>query len=80
MAEINIHNEPCNCPPGQCAEMIERDENCINRLSGDVRTINCETCGAHTWHQNSRCLRCRPFDAAAALTGTTPEVAGQRGK
>ncbi len=54
----SIKNVPCDCPPGKCAEFVEPDADCINRLSGDVRTTRCEKCGAHTWHQNGACVRC----------------------
>lgn len=57
-----LHNEPCNCPPGKCAEFCEPDANgedhCINRLSGEVRLLQCGTCTGMTWHQDGRCLRC----------------------
>lgn len=58
MGEINIRNEPCDCPQGQCAEMLDRDELCINRLRGDVRTMDCPRCRAATWHHDGKCLRC----------------------
>lgn len=57
MSEILIRNEPCDCPPGQCAEFIENDENCINRIAYAV-TDYCEKCGSHTWHEGDNCLRC----------------------
>ena len=69
---INIQAEGCECPPGQCAHFVEPDSHCINRLTGDVRTMTCPVChpdgkGA-CWHQNGECLRCRrnasPQDAA----------------
>lgn len=56
---IDIQNEPCACPPCTCAHFIEPDTRCINRLSGDVRTIHCATCDASTWHQDGKCLRCK---------------------
>jgi hypothetical protein len=56
----DIHNEPCNCEPGQCASYVEDDAHCINRLSGDVQVQDCAQCGGlGTWHQNGECLRCR---------------------
>jgi len=58
MTVPTIHNEPCNCLPGQCAAFIDHDEHCINRLSGDVHTAPCVKCNANTWHQDGRCLRC----------------------
>ena len=59
MTDINIVNEPCACPPGQCMHFVEDDAHCINRLDGDVRTLRCISCKSHTWHQNGECLRCR---------------------
>ena len=57
--DFNIHNEPCDCPPGQCAHFLDNDAACINRLSGDVRVLSCETCGGcGTWHQDRKCLKC----------------------
>lgn len=53
-----IHNEPCNCPKGQCAAFVDRDEQCVNRLTGDVHTERCDACNAHTWHQDGKCLSC----------------------
>ena len=58
MGVPTIHNEPCDCPKGQCANFLDRDELCINRLSGDVHTAPCGKCEADTWHQNGNCLRC----------------------
>lgn len=58
MSSINIVNEPCTCPAGQCMHFVEDDAHCINRLVGDVRTQICVPCGASTWHQDGRCLRC----------------------
>ena len=54
-----LYNEPCDCPPGQCAGFLDNDADCINRLSGEVKTMNCEKCTGATWHQNGECLRCR---------------------
>jgi hypothetical protein len=56
---------PCDCAPGQCARFCDPDE-CVMRLSGDVRTAPCAVChpdgrGA-TWHQDGACLRCRHME------------------
>lgn len=59
---INIRNEPCQCPKGECMHFCSNDEACINRLSGDVRTLECSKCGSFTWHQNGACLRCRTIE------------------
>ena len=56
---ITIYNEPCECPPGKCAEMIERDWLCINRLRGDVVTRRCGVCASYTRHHDGQCLRCK---------------------
>lgn len=58
--KITIQNEPCNCPVGQCAQLVERDWLCVNRLTGKVVTMYCLTCGAATWHQDRECRRCNP--------------------
>lgn len=59
---IEIHNEPCDCSPEACHHFVEPPEDCINRLTGVVRTLHCEICSpgstGTTWHQNGRCLRC----------------------
>jgi hypothetical protein len=57
---IDIVNEPCDCPPGKCRENFGDDDNgqCINRLTGDVRTRKCEKCESYTWHHEGKCLRC----------------------
>ena len=59
---IDLRNEPCDCPEGQCREFCYPASDCINRLTGDVRTIHCEVCDpggqGGTWHQDGRCLRC----------------------
>jgi len=58
-----IRSEPCRCAPGACAAFVEPDAECINRLSGEVKTMHCEKCHpggtGSTWHQNGECLRCR---------------------
>ena len=58
-----IHNDPCDCPPGQCAHFVNDDAQCINRLRGEVVTANCLVCNPNgngaTWHHNGECLRCR---------------------
>lgn len=58
-----IHNEPCDCPKGGCRHFVEPDSECINRLAGDVRTLNCKVCSpagtGATWHQDGECVRCR---------------------
>ena len=63
MTVPTLVNEPCNCPKGQCAHFVEDDENCIDRLTGDVQTKNCPVCSpdgsGSTWHHNGECLRCR---------------------
>jgi len=56
---IEIMSEPCDCPPGRCAALVEPDSNCINRLSGDVRTMRCPKHDGYTWHQDGVCLRCK---------------------
>lgn len=61
--EIKIINEPCDCPAGGCVHFVEPDTDCINRLTGDVRTMHCEKCNpggsGATWHQDGVCLKCR---------------------
>lgn len=59
MTVPTIHNENCDCPAGRCAMLVEPDTQCINRLTGYVRTEYCGKCGSHTWHQNDDCVRCR---------------------
>lgn len=56
-----INNEPCDCPKGQCAHFVDRDEDCINRLPNATVTA-CSECLSMTWHSDGKCLRC------AALT------------
>ncbi len=58
MREVSLINEPCHCPSGRCAHLVEPDENCINRYAGDVRTKLCPVQKAFTWHQDGRCLAC----------------------
>ena len=57
MSKIEIHNEPCDCRPGQCAEGLERDTMCINRWP-EAHTEHCAICGSSTWHAKGKCLRC----------------------
>lgn len=61
MSDINITSEPCACTPGKCAAMFGDDDRggCINRMTGDVRTLPCEKCRASTWHRNGECCRCQ---------------------
>lgn len=71
---ISIRSDgSCNCPPGQCAYFLDNDQDCINRLSGEVVTANCRACHPNgrgaTWHQNGECLKCR--HAASAPTRHT---------
>jgi hypothetical protein len=61
---IAIQNEPCNCPPGECAAGVERDDQCINRHSAAI-TEWCASCGATTWHEYGTCLRCGEKKVAA---------------
>lgn len=58
MAEVHFRNEHCDCPAGRCAHFVEPDSSCINRLTGDVRTMRCAKHLGWTWHQDGRCLRC----------------------
>jgi hypothetical protein len=60
---ITIHNEPCDCPPGQCREGLPQDK-CINVHAAAV-TEFCPTCNAHTWHEFGKCLRCGHQEEAA---------------
>ena len=55
---LDLHNEPCACPVGQCAHFLENDDQCVNRLTGEVRVLRCGACKAGTWHQDGKCLRC----------------------
>jgi hypothetical protein len=50
---INIVNEPCGCPAGQCQHFVSDDAHCINRLVGDVQTLVCAACNASTWHRRA---------------------------
>ncbi len=62
MSDINIVlDTQCTCPAGKCAAMFGEDDRggCVNRLSGDVRVVHCESCGAGTWHKDGRCLKCK---------------------
>jgi hypothetical protein len=56
--DFNIRNEPCDCPVGWCRHFVDPPDDCIHRLDGDVRVIECLICKAATWHQDGRCLRC----------------------
>lgn len=57
MTVPNIHNEPCDCPKGQCAHFVDNDEQCINRLP-NASVMPCEVCGSSTWHSEGKCQRC----------------------
>jgi len=58
--DLNIQNEPCNCPPDQCAMFCDPPAECVNRLDGEVIVQTCPVCApSQTWHQNDECLRCR---------------------
>jgi hypothetical protein len=57
-SKIIIRNEPCACPPGQCAAFVDDDKQCINRLA-DAITAYCDKCQATTWHSQNVCLRCQ---------------------
>ena len=63
MTAIDLRNNPCDCPPNQCADFVEPDSDCINRLTGEVRTLGCWVCMGTTWHQDGRCLRCKPHSS-----------------
>lgn len=61
---IELVNDPCTCPEGVCMEFVEPPADCINRLTGDVRTMHCEACDSgggrtYTWHQDGVCLSCK---------------------
>jgi hypothetical protein len=66
---ISLRNEPCDCPEGVCLAFCDPPSECINRLTGDVRTMHCEVCDpggeGSTWHQDGRCLRCAHNGRAA---------------
>lgn len=55
----SLYNEPCDCSAGCCACYCEPDTDCVNRLSGDVRTMLCPKHKAYTWHHNGQCLKCQ---------------------
>jgi hypothetical protein len=55
---LQIRNEPCDCPPGQCIAFVDPDTDCINRRAGTVVTAVCLCTVGYTWHQDGRCLRC----------------------
>lgn len=60
---IELINDPCTCPEGICMEFCEPASDCINRLTGDVRTMTCPVCHPNghgaSWHQDGVCLRCK---------------------
>jgi hypothetical protein len=58
MSVPEIHNEPCACPADYCAHFVEPPADCINRLTGDIKTMLCPICKAATWHQDEQCLAC----------------------
>lgn len=60
-----LANNPCDCPPGECAAGVE-DEGCVNQLVGNVRSGWCENCQADTWWHEGRCLRAELHDETKA--------------
>lgn len=66
MTPINIHSQPCACPPDFCAHFGCATA-CVHRLPGVVRTDLCPVCApGHTWHQDGACLKCRALAEPAA--------------
>lgn len=73
MPNPNLTNEPCDCPPGECRNSpdMPHPDWCINRLKGDVRTLECTACKSFTWHQDGNCLRCRKIDEMLGIAKPT---------
>lgn len=57
---IEIHSDPCTCPPGKCEACFGEDDKgqCVNRLP-NAAIAPCATCQTLTWHSEGNCLRCK---------------------
>lgn len=69
--ENMFKHEPCECPPNTCLKQVDPAEDCINRLTGTVEAVRCETCNGETVHHNGECLRCQRLAASRKEVAVT---------
>ena len=53
-----IHADGCECGDECKRGLRQSDCVCFIERSGHVETEGCDVCGAMTWHQAGKCLRC----------------------